>query len=153
MEPLARMLDALQTHARGDSNAVARTSAIAMTSLVLDADSAGHQIDPFLRATAHLTRGLWAEAAGAFELADRAWLWYENTDVVGWPSAEAQPVDVDWALGAFAGAKRARLAFRQGDRIHGCALARRTLAFWSRPEPSLTPVVDSLRALARECPP
>jgi tetratricopeptide (TPR) repeat protein len=143
--PLARLLDALAAHARGDSNA------IALTSPVLDVDSAGRQVDPFLRSAAHLLRGAWSEAAGAADLADRAWLWYENTDAIGWPDAEAQPVDVDWALGAYAGERRAALALRRGDSRKGCDLARRSLTFWSHPDAGMRGTVDSLRVLAHRC--
>jgi len=153
LEPLERMLDAFEAHAQGASDAGTSTTAMALTGLVLESDSAGRQIDPFLRATAHLARGAWAEASGDLELAERAWLWYENTDAVGWPSAEAQPVDVDWALGALAGARRARIAFRLGDRSRGCALVARTLGFWKGSEPGAAAAVDSLGARARPCPP
>jgi serine/threonine protein kinase/tetratricopeptide (TPR) repeat protein len=144
-EPLDRLLAALEARARGDPGA------LALTDPVLDADSAGRQPDPFLRATLHLVRGDWADAAGDATLADRAWLWSENTDAVRWPSAEAQPVDVDWALGAYAGAQRASLAFRRGDRARGCLLARRTLEFWREPEPGMAEAVKRLLAQTRGC--
>ncbi|MGH7514679.1 MAG: protein kinase domain-containing protein [Gemmatimonadales bacterium] len=146
-EPLARLLEALEARARGEAEA------IGLTDPVLEADSAGRQIDPFLRATAHLVRGEWLEEAGRLDLADRSWLWYENSDVVGTHDTEAQPADVDWALGAYAGARRATLALKRRDHARACALARRTLGFWAEPEPGMAAAVASLRALARKCPP
>jgi tetratricopeptide (TPR) repeat protein len=145
-EPLAHMVEAFDARARGDAGA------IALTDRVLEADSAGRQIDPFLRATAHLARGAWLEAIGRLDLADQSWLWYENSDVVGNHDAEAQPADVDWALGAYAGARRAALADQRGDHQRACALARRTLGFWTESEPGMAAAVASLRALAGKCP-
>jgi tetratricopeptide (TPR) repeat protein len=145
--PLDGLLAALEAHAMGDP------AALPLTLPVLDYDSAGRQPDPFLRAALHLVRGNWFESTGDMVLADQSWLWYENTDAVGLPSGEAQPVDVDWALGAYAGARRAMLAFRCGDTTHGCPLARRTLGFWQDVEPGTLPVADSLRIQARGCPP
>ena len=88
------------------------------------------------------------------ELAERAWLWYENTDAVGWPSAEGAAGST-WTgpLALYAGARRARIAFRLGDRSRGCALAARTLGFWKGSEPGVAAAVDSLGALAHGCPP
>jgi hypothetical protein len=147
-EPLARLLEALEARARGD------TGAIGLTDPVLAADSAGRQIDPFLRATAHLVRGEWLAEIGRLDLADRSWLWYENSDVVGSHDTEAQPADVDWALGAYAGARRAALALERGDHVRACALVRRTLGFWAEPEPEpgMAAAVASLSALGRKCP-
>ena len=68
LELLERMLDAFEVHARGASDAATQTTAMALTGIVLESDSAGRQIDPFLRATAHLARGAWAEASGDLEL-------------------------------------------------------------------------------------
>jgi tetratricopeptide (TPR) repeat protein len=144
--PLDGLLAALEAHT------VSNPAALGLMLPVLQYDSAGRQPDPFLRAVVHLVRGAWLEAAGDLDLADRSWLWYENTDAVGLPSAEAQPVDVDWALGAYAGARRAAIAFRRGDRLHGCLLARRTLDFWRHPEPGTLPAADSLRIRRRGCP-
>ena len=145
--PLGMLLAALAARGAGDPAA-----ALALTVPVLAYDSAGTRTDPFLRAAVHLLRGEWLAAAGDSAGADRAWLWYENTDAIGWPSAEAQPADVDWALGGFAGARRAALALRRGEQTAGCALAARTRRFWSDPEPAVAASADSLRRLARDCP-
>jgi tetratricopeptide (TPR) repeat protein len=144
--PLDVVLAGLEEQSRGRPSA-----ALAMTASALAYDSSGRAPDPFLRATLHLLRGDWLASDGQPDQADRSWLWYENTDVVDWPSAEAQPAEVDWSLGPHAGVRRAELAFRRGDRSGGCALASRTLAFWSSPEPAVEPAADSLRRLVQGC--
>ena len=156
--PLDLVLAGLEASARGRSDA-----ALTVTAPALDYDSAGRAPDPFLRAALHLLRGQWLASGGKLEEADRSWLWYENTDVVGWHSAEAQPADVDWALGPAAGARRAALVlgrgerpalvFHGGDRAGACTLAARTLAFWKTPEPAVALAADSLRLLTRGCVP
>ncbi|HYC33730.1 MAG TPA: hypothetical protein VEB59_15680, partial [Gemmatimonadales bacterium] len=115
-------------------------------------DSAGLAPDPFLRATLHLLRGEWLESLGRADEADRSWLWYENLDVRGWPSAEAQPAEVDWALSTEARARRARLARERGQASRACALASRALQLWARAEPVLDGARHDLERLARECP-
>ncbi len=107
---LASMLRGMEHAARGDWKA-----ALAATEPALAFDSAGRAPDSFLRAALHLQRGAWFERSGQAAEADRSWLWYENLDVVGWPSAEAQPAEVDWALAAHARALRAR----HGSRCRG----------------------------------
>jgi hypothetical protein len=139
-EPLTRLLSALAARARGDSGAIPLLGA------VLEADSAGRQPDPFLRAAAHLILGSTLEAAGRPELADRAWLWYENTDVVGLLYGQTQAADVDWAVGTYAGFRRASAALRSPDRTRGCRIAARTLHLWTDPEPGSAGARDSLLA-------
>ena len=146
--PLDLLLAGLEERARGDYAA-----ALAVTAPALAYDSAGRAGDPFLRSALHLLRGEWLVAAGRPDDADRAWLWYENTDAVGWPSAEAEAVEVDWVMGPHAGARRAALAFARRDHAGGCVLASRTLGFWNQPEPALAPALDSLRLAARNCGP
>jgi len=146
-EPLDQLLAAFDAHGRNDPGA------LDLMKPVLEVDSAGRQPDPFLRATVHLVRGQWADEVKDPALADASWLWYENTDAVEWPHAEAQPMDVDWALGAYAGFSRASLAFRRDEPARGCPLARRTLDFWQDTEPGMAGTVKVLRSLVRRCPP
>jgi tetratricopeptide (TPR) repeat protein/predicted Ser/Thr protein kinase len=138
--PLAAMLAGMAGAARGDWS-----YALTASEPALAYDSAGYAPDPFLRAALHLERGRWLERAGRAEEADRAWLWYENLDQRGWPDAEAQPSEVDWALGTYARALRARLALEHDKRADGCELARQMSERWSGAEPA---VADSGRALA-----
>jgi tetratricopeptide (TPR) repeat protein len=144
---LALLLTGMDHAARRDWQA-----ALAATEPALAFDSAGHAPDPFLRAALHLTRGEWLERLGRPADADRAWLWYENLDVQGWPSAEAQPAEVDWALATHARSRRARLSFERGDRAEGCALAGRVAEIWATAEAAVAAVARDLAALARGCP-
>ena len=144
---LILMLSGLRHGARGDWQA-----ALAATEPALAFDSAGHAPDPFLRAVLHLKRGEWLARSGRPADADRSWLWYENLDVRGWPNAEVQPAEVDWALASHARWRRARLALERGDRSEGCALARRVGETWAEAEPAVATVGRELAAVARGCP-
>jgi hypothetical protein len=109
-------------------------------------DSAGHAPDPFHRAAVHLLRGEWLARLDRPSDADRSWLWYENLDVIGWPSAEAQAGEVDWALGTWARARRARLP------VAGrCGLARRAAELWSRSDPAYAGIAAGMVRAGR-CP-
>jgi hypothetical protein len=144
--PLLLLLAAMASAGRGDA-----AGALTASEPVLAYDSAGHAPDPFLRAALHLKRGEWHQGSGDTAGADRAWLWYENLDLRGWPDAEAQPAEVDWSLASHARALRARLAFQRGDRAQGCPLARRVEEVWRDAEASsATP--EDVATLARACP-
>jgi tetratricopeptide (TPR) repeat protein len=144
--PFTLLLTAMEAANRGDYQAALVTSAPALA-----LDSAGAAPDPFFRATLHLLRGRWQDRAKLAEDADRSWLWYENTDAVGWPQQEAQPADVDWALGSYARLLRAELARRAGRRGVACAQAARLDTLWVQPEPGFAPAVDRLRAISEWC--
>ncbi len=144
--PFRVFLDAAAAAIAGDPGEALRLSEAA-----LGLDSAGHAPDPFFRSALHLLRGEWAAAIGQSADADRAWLWYENTDAVGWPDAEAQPADVDWALGTYARSRRAMLAAERGDLETACPLVRRVLEIWSKPEPPIAAFASRLRRSAAAC--
>jgi serine/threonine protein kinase len=144
-EGLASLLSGMDSAARGNW-----AGALAASEPALGLDSAGRG-DPFLRAALHLERGAWLERAGRAEDADHSWLWYENLDVVGWPSAAAQAAEVDWALATYARSRRARLALTAGDQAAGCALAESVADAWSKPEPPVAAAGRDLAALAQSC--
>jgi tetratricopeptide (TPR) repeat protein len=145
---LGVLLAAMATAASGHPD-----SALLISEPALARDSAGYAPDPFFRAALHLLRGTWQVATGQPDEADRSWLWYENTDAVGWPDAEAQPAEVDWALGSWARVRRASLASATGRQGDACALGRRVLETWHHAEPSTTRLADSLRTSLASCPP
>jgi tetratricopeptide (TPR) repeat protein len=144
---LASMLAGMAEAAEGNWAA-----ALAATEPALAFDSAGHAPDPFLRAALHLKRGEWLERLGEHADADRAWLWYENLDLVGWPEAEAQPAEVDWALATYARARRFRSALERGDTLGGCRLARRAGELWAGADSAVAGAArDLAAATARAC--
>ena len=146
--PLGLLVAAMIAAGSGDPRQALRLSAPALAY-----DSAGHAPDPFFRATLHLLRGEWLANIGQPRAADDSWLWYENTDVVGWPETEAQAAEVDWALSTWARVRRGKLASSAGRPGDGCSLIRRALDIWSRPEPATAAVADSLRTSLAACPP
>jgi tetratricopeptide (TPR) repeat protein len=145
---LTAMLTGLAHAAHGNWS-----EALAASEPALAFDSAGHAPDPFLRAALHVRRGDWLARLGRAAEADRSWLWYESLDLRGWPQAEAQPAEVDWAVSTAVRARRARLALERGDLTPGCTFARRASELWTDAEPRLAAAVRALADAARGCPP
>jgi len=79
-------------------------------------------------------RADWLLQRGRSDLADRALLWYENSDFTGWLSDTLQAAEIDWALGTWSRWRRGR-----------CASLGRALELWRHAEASH----DSLRATAQ----
>jgi tetratricopeptide (TPR) repeat protein len=129
---LLPLVDALEHGARSSWDA-----ALALSEAGLASDSVGYAPDPFFRSALHLLRGEWLANEGRPLEADRSLLWYENLDVIGWPHAEAQPAEVDWALGSFARLRRARLAAADERSADACALARGVAEVWGDAEPAV----------------
>jgi serine/threonine protein kinase/tetratricopeptide (TPR) repeat protein len=144
--PMNNLLSGMLEAARGNPK-----QALALSEPALAFDSAGRP-DPFLRAALHLERGRWLDTMGLADAADRAWLWYENTDVVGWPSAEVQAGEVDWALASYARLRRARLAHAQGKQTVACALLTRSRDIWSKAEPAIADLAHRASAQVGKCP-
>jgi tRNA A-37 threonylcarbamoyl transferase component Bud32/tetratricopeptide (TPR) repeat protein len=145
--PLRALLDAHALGLGGDP-----AGALALSDSVRLAFQATRPPDGFAGAAFHLLRGDWNAALGRRARADAEWLWYEATDVEGWPQGLAQPGEVDAALGVYARLKRARLLLAEGgDSIRGCVHLRRVLELWHDPEPAFTPLVREAETLARRC--
>src|SRR4029079_1170673 len=115
--PFHALLLAMQEALAGKAGA-----ALQLSEPALAFDSAGKAGDPFFRAALPLQRGDWFERLNQAASAERSWLWYENLDVVGWPSTVAQAGEVDWPLGNLGRLKRARLAARSGNMEARCRL-------------------------------
>ena len=148
VSPFHLLLQAMQQAADGRLEA-----ALKLSEPALAYDSAGRAGDPFFRAALHLQRGDWFEKLNRPESADASWLWYENLDVVGWPSTVVQAGEVDWPLGNLARLRRAGLAARRGDREKVCALVAELLQSWAQPEPSFESLVAEARGLESHCRP
>jgi tRNA A-37 threonylcarbamoyl transferase component Bud32 len=107
---------------------------------------------PFARALFYLKRGEWLLATAAPERADRTWLWYQQSDVEGWPQRSAQAGEIDAVAAVYARLRRAELAEQRGDQAAACALAVRVGELWDSAEPAYAPLVKRAEAVAAHCP-
>jgi len=111
--------------------------------------------DPFARSAFHLERGRWLSESGHLNGADREWLWYESSDVEGWPQGVMQAGEVDGMLGVYARLLRARALLRPGakprERQAGCGYIRRVSQLWSQADPHLRSLVNEADSLVRSC--
>lgn len=149
--PLRELLRALAEAARGRPGA-----ALAITDSVRLPFKATRPPDAFASAAFHLLRGEWAAAMGDSLQADREWLWYEGSDVEGWPEGLAQAAEVSGALGVAARLMRGRLLLARardpGDTTRACVLLRRVVELWADAEPEVRPLANEADSLARTCP-
>jgi tetratricopeptide (TPR) repeat protein len=150
--PLRALIDAGQAAAGGNF-----ALALTLTDSVRLHFQVTRPPDPFAGAVFHLLRGDWLAASGEPAHADREWLWYEGSDVEGWPEGLSQAGEVDAALGVFARLKRARALLAPGssagDSLRACGHLARIGELWSDVEPPLRPLADEAAALGRRCPP
>ncbi len=137
--PLAALIFAADAAQRGD---VAR--ALAITDRLEEVESSDAD-DPFFRTALHLLRAEWAERLGKALSADRELLWYENSDVIEFPTGSPQPAEVDWAFGVLARWRRLGLTSVTDDR---CRIARDVARLWADGEPRYAARADSARRAA-----
>jgi hypothetical protein len=116
-------------------------------------DSTGRLGGAFLRAATHLARGRWWQALNEADRADAEWLWYENSDFVGWPHGDAQAGEVDAVFSVAARRLRATLALQRGDRRTACAGMRRVAELWRNADSQFTPWRLGADSVARSCAP
>jgi tetratricopeptide (TPR) repeat protein len=126
--------------------------ALAQTDSLLQHDAAWLAEAPFARALLYLRRGEWLAAAGDRAGADRAWTWYEQSDVEGWPQRAAQAGEVDVVVGVYARLRRAELAVQRGDRAAACALGERVRELWADAEPAYAALLRRAEAVTTGCP-
>jgi tetratricopeptide (TPR) repeat protein/predicted Ser/Thr protein kinase len=141
----------LMLRAMGEAAAGRFEAALQLSEPALDYDSAGRAGDPFFRAALHLERGDWYAASNQPVSADAAWLWYENLDVVGWPSTVAQAAEVDWAFSSYARWRRGKLAASEGKLADGCRMMDQVLTTWKRAEPSIAFLRAEANQIMRRC--
>ncbi|MGH7515774.1 MAG: hypothetical protein ACREOQ_22980, partial [Gemmatimonadales bacterium] len=125
--------------------------AIALSEPAIAFDSAGRIGGAFLRSAAHLARGRWWLALGEPSSADAEWLWYENSDFVGWPRAEAQAAEVDAVFSVAARRLRASLALAHGDRRFGCREFERVAELWRGADVQFQRWARAADSLSRSC--
>jgi serine/threonine-protein kinase len=75
----------------------------------VDVDAAARRVDPFFRTIVHLQRAGWRARTGDIEGARSELLWHEHNDIVGLPTGLPQAAEIDWAFGALAQWRLARL--------------------------------------------
>jgi tRNA A-37 threonylcarbamoyl transferase component Bud32 len=153
VKALERFLAAMALAARGQWQ-----PAVALSDSVEIAFNANEPPDPFARAAFHLQRGNWLAAAGDIPAADREWLWYEGSDIEGWPHGPAQAGEIDGMLGVYARLLRGQALLRPesaggADRARGCAYLRRVVQLWSGAEPAFSALDTRADSLLRRCAP
>jgi hypothetical protein len=148
--PLRQFLGAMAVAARGEWQA-----ALALSDSLELEFNASTPPDPFARAAFHLQRGLWRTALGDHPAADREWLWYEASDIEGWPHGPAQAGELDGMLGVYARLLRAEAllhpGFQGGEREVGCTHAQRVAQIWSRTEATFLPLKARADSLLDRC--
>ena len=141
-DPLRVLIDGGVAAARGEVEA-----AVAMTDSVRLAFYAARLPDVFAGAVFHLYRGDWWEEASHPDRADRERLWYEASNLEGWPEGLSHAGEVDGALASLARWKRAHsLAGEQA-----CGHLARLRELWSDAVPALRALAHDAEGLARGC--
>jgi hypothetical protein len=150
--PLELFLGAMQLAGRSQWQA-----ALAVSDSLEDAFNSTAPPDPFARAAFHLFRGTWLAAAGDTSAADREWLWYEGSDIEGWPRGLAQAGEIDGMLGVYARLLRGQALLRADaggvGRTRGCAYLKRVAELWSGAEPAFSALEARADSLVRRCAP
>jgi hypothetical protein len=149
--PLRVLIDAGLAAATGDfALALSRTDSVRMHF------QSTRPPDAFAGAAFHLLRGDWLAASGEPARADREWLWYEGSDVEGWPGGLSQAGEVDAAFGVFASLKRARTLLGPGsttnDSVRACRHLERIEELWSEVDRPLRTLLHEATRLAGACP-
>ncbi|HJR16011.1 MAG TPA: protein kinase [Gemmatimonadales bacterium] len=142
----------LLLRAMAEATAGRYAAALELSRPALSYDSAGRAGDPFFRAALHLARGNWYAASNQPSSADASWLWYENLDVVGWPSTVAQAAEVDWAFSSHARWRRGKLADSHSRPVHACRMMTQAADAWRGAEASIEPLRAEARTVIGRCP-
>ena len=141
-DPTARRLDII-IHARQAALQGLPDSALYLTEPLFSTDSSGRIGGPFARTAMYLGRGHWALALGRHAAADSAWLWYENSDMVGWPEGPPQAGEVDAIFSTWARMLRVGNASAGPDTADVCRMLFRVRELWRHADPPYRAMVDS----------
>jgi hypothetical protein len=137
--PLIALLNATEAAGRADF-----TGALTRTAPLVEIESA-HVGDPFFRTILHFLRAEWSERLAQPYSADRELSWYENTDVIEYPTGAPQPSEVDWAFGVLARWRRAGIVTVSDDQ---CRLYGDVARLWEGGERRYAERADSARRAA-----
>jgi len=142
--PLVALESATETAGRGDL-----AGALTRTAPLVEIESA-RVGDPFFRTLLHFLRAEWSERLAQPYSADQELSWYENTDVIEYPTGAPQPSEVDWAFGVLARWRRAGLATVNDNQ---CRLYRDVARLWAGGERRYAERADSAgrAAAALQC--
>ena len=137
-QAMAALLQSSDLAARGEYD-----SALGATD-VLTGIPAQLTDDPFFRTVLHFRRADWYERTGRPLSASSELRWHENSDLYGYPTADPQPAEVDWAFAPLAEWRLASLLERAGDRVADKCRAYRTVArLWASGEARYRARADS----------
>ncbi len=148
------LVDRLALHLQAAELAARRRwpMAVGTSDALLAFDSAAIRLgDPFARAALHMKRAEWWDRAGEPEKADTARGWYEHMILRVTLDQEAEPAEVDWALGTYAEYLRAASAAERGDAHAACRYSERVAGMWSDSEPAYHPLLQEAAGRAAEC--
>jgi serine/threonine protein kinase/tetratricopeptide (TPR) repeat protein len=106
--------------------------------------------DPFNRTIVHLAGAQSRARLGDSDGARRELLWHEHTDVVGLPTGLPQTAEIDWAFGALANWRLARLLDGSGDHAEVCGAYQSVVRHWTGGEPPYLARADTARHRVRE---
>jgi tRNA A-37 threonylcarbamoyl transferase component Bud32 len=144
---LRELADAFDAAARGDTAEALRRTDPASGFTIAHERRLG---DPLARAALYLSRGAWLETAHP-AAADRAWLWYQNSDAAGWPGGPPQAAEIDWALESWGRYRRATLAAALDDGATACPLLLDVANRWERAEPAYVQARARVAQLLARC--
>ncbi len=147
---LSLLLTAMQIAVRGHLD-----SAIALSEPLQTYSPHGALVDPFSRSVLYLRGAEWLRATRQGDAADRALLWYQNSDngLEGWPQWQLEPGEVDNMLGVYARLLRAEAALARHDTATACPLIARVRELWEDAEPGMAPLKQRAEQAAASCPP
>jgi Protein kinase domain len=100
--------------------------------------------DPFFRTVLHLARAAWRQRGPRPASAKADLIWHENSDVVGYPTRDPQPAEIDWAFAPVAQWMLGELLTQSGvGGEEACRAYRAVARLWADGEPNYRARADS----------
>ena len=141
-----------QLQAMAEAKAERWALALETSEPLLALDSAGLRLgDPFARAVLHLKRAEWLDRVGRPAKADSTRRWYEHMIYRHQLVHEAEPAEIDWALGVWAEFLRGVAALEHGEPEAACRHMSRVARIWFDPEPAFAPLAREAAERAARC--
>ena len=129
-------------------------SALALSEPLLSQPAPQEFGDPFARSVLYLHRIDWFLQAGDTPAADRARVWYQNSDagIEGWPQRQLEPGEVDGMLSQYARLLQAEADLDRRRYESACPLVDRLRELWEDVEPGMRPLMERADRAAARCP-